>query len=34
MMIIRLPAQWAFFFHGSWEALAIVAVVEEKLPET
>ena len=34
MMILRLPAQGAFFFHGSRVALAIVAIVEGKLPET
>jgi hypothetical protein len=33
MMIIRLPAHWAFFFHYSRMALAIVAIAEGKLPE-
>ena len=31
MMIIRLPAQRAFFFHGWRVALAIVAIAEGKL---
>jgi hypothetical protein len=33
MMILRLSAQWAFFFHGWRVALEIIAIGEGKLLE-